>query len=180
MLMKIRDELKVYVDKANSRTLKAEKQMKNKCDKDYVEKFFKKIRVVLKNYDERISVANHAVLQRVTKEELNERLDAFKDEINKDNYTQPTGTNGTYSRCLFCGSKLPPGKVDLPNPEAVGGRQIPPKTNIVSEKGVVYKGRTSLQQMQAYRSIIVCLYLNMSMFMCMSLSLLIKTEGNDM
>lgn len=143
MMMKMRDELKTYIDRVQSRERKLEKVVRDKCNKDYVESFFWKMRVIIQATHEKVKTVVDALPERVTKAEFEERLANLTPAIEKEAYAQQGNT--AYSRCLFCGSKLPPGRVDLGNPEANGGKPIPPRSNIVnSEKGVVYKGRQSV------------------------------------
>ncbi|EAY06952.1 hypothetical protein TVAG_099920 [Trichomonas vaginalis G3] len=144
MMVKMRDELKTYIDKVSSRNGKLEKVVRDKCAKDYVESFFRKMRVIIQATHEKVKTVVDALPQRITRTELEERLQNLAaPSIEKEAYAAQSNT--AYSRCLFCGSKLPPGRTDLGNPEANGGKPIPPRSNIVNnEKGVVYKGRQSV------------------------------------
>jgi peptidoglycan hydrolase CwlO-like protein len=100
LLIDIRTQLQLQLDHNTTRLNAIEPQIEAFVDKDYVQKFFRKIRFAITELAEQVAVVRQALPERVTKAELEEVAgDLFR------SFTQESETSGgsVSMRCLLCG-----------------------------------------------------------------------------
>jgi len=154
ILMQLRTELQFKIDGSNERIRIVENLIDNKVDKEYVEKFFRKMRISMQETNEKVSRVQMTVPERVTKEELDERIENVIHQFTKEEST-PAGRT-TY-KCLFCGSvksQISGQTADDPNLfENTGNKPGPAKGSLIvgTDRGV-YKGRGNYGKFQTSRS----------------------------
>lgn len=100
-IIEMRSEFQIKVDKALEQSRLSEEMILNKVDKDFVNDFFRKMRMTIVELKTQIDEVKNSVPDKVSHEELqNLATDLYK-SVTKDQTT----TVGTKSyRCLFCGA----------------------------------------------------------------------------
>lgn len=126
-LYQLRSELLMNIDSNTERIRCLENSVQMKVEKDFIESFFRKIRMAVKEADDKAMRACNSLFDKVSKQDLEDRVQELLKQIG----TQETTVAGKTSyTCLFCGTK---------------------KTSISKssvDKGKLFKGRTTRQSLQ--------------------------------
>jgi hypothetical protein len=128
-LSELRSELILQIQSASDRIRDVESALPKKVDKEFVDAFFRKLRMALQEMNERVGSVSAALPDRVTKEELEERMEAFMGSMPR--FQETTLAGKTSVTCLLCGSK---------------------RTGIVTtgiaKRGHIYRGRAAVGSSQ--------------------------------
>lgn len=144
-IIDLRTEILLKVDTANERTREAEVNLNNKCDKDYIEAFFRKLRVQFNKLAEKVEKTSNALSDRVAHEEMQNAFDDLYRLLTRETST-PAGTKGV--NCLFCGkpTNTIAGMITDPNVVESIGNPNQPKGRTGMIFGIdknVYRGKTT-------------------------------------
>ena len=109
----------------------------SKCDKDYVESFFRNMRFLMSDMSEKVTMMSRALPDRITREELRIALE----QITKGMTAKQTPlVRTTNYKCFFCGAKQ--AKKEKDREEC---RTPPPADKVIQRDKGVFKGRAVLQ-----------------------------------
>jgi hypothetical protein len=120
MIVELRSELRLQLDQALERIRCLEMQMPNKVDKEFLEAFFRKMRMAVQETNEKVASLQTTIAERLAKDEIDEQNEAPR-------LSESAAGGKTAVTCLVCGSKRP-----VTVASGTG----------VTKRGRVYRGRT--------------------------------------
>ena len=101
-LYELRNELLLNIDANSERIRCLEASVPLKCDKEYIDTFFRKMRNAIQEADSKASRAITSLSDKISTEDLEERIQELIKMIGAQESTVAGKTNIT---CLFCGAK---------------------------------------------------------------------------
>lgn len=126
-LYEMRAELLTNIDTNTERIRCLETSMKTKVEKEFIEIFFRKIRLAVQEADEKGQRACNFLVDKVSRQDLEDRIQELLKQIGTQETMAAGKTNFT---CLFCGAKR---------------TSLGKGASSLMEKGKIFKGRASLQ-----------------------------------
>lgn len=100
LVIEVRSQLMLAIDKNTKRLNQIEAKIGNFVDKDYVQKFFQKMRAVITDVNSSVNLMKQALPERVTKDEMQNLIEELYHSLTSDQET--SGGTSNY-RCLLCG-----------------------------------------------------------------------------
>lgn len=129
-LYQLRSELLLNIDSNAERIRCLENSVQSKVEKEFIESFFRKIRMAVKEADDKAMKACNSLFDKVSKQDLEDRVQELLKQIG----TQETTVAGKTSyTCLFCGAK----------------KTVLSKSSAAMDKGKIFKGRATRQSLQS-------------------------------
>jgi hypothetical protein len=155
LIIDIRTQLQLQVDQNTTRLNALEPAIAAFVDKDFVAKFFSKMRATLNELSGQVSVMRQALPDRVTKTEMQDSLEEMVRSLTQG---QETSGGSTSYKCLLCGreKKAIAGMINDSRvatalgdpPEAIAGLSRPssrgPGTMLYGTDKQLYHGRGNL------------------------------------
>ncbi|OHT09513.1 hypothetical protein TRFO_21559 [Tritrichomonas foetus] len=128
-LYELRSELMINIDSNTERIRCIEDQIGQKVEKEFIDTFFRKIRVAVQDADSKATKAINSLVDKITSEDLENRIQELIRQMGAQETTVAGKTNFT---CLFCGSKKS-------TVSKVGGG--------ILDRGKIFKGRATRQSL---------------------------------
>lgn len=100
LVIEVRSQLLQIIDKNTLRLNSIESKIDNFVDKDYVQKFFQKMRCIITEINSNMTTMKQLIPERVTKEEMQNLIEELYHALTSD---QETSGGTTSYRCLLCG-----------------------------------------------------------------------------
>ena len=149
LIMDVRTQMQLQVDQNTTRLNDLETRADNFVDKEYVSKFYTKMRIVITETHDQVEQIKQTQPDRVTKEELRKAMEELYGILAKDEST----SGGTQSyRCLLCGrpksgisgmitDKAVAESLGDPTQSVIAGGGGQKTSIIYGPNGQMYKGR---------------------------------------
>ena len=144
-LIELRTELQLKADLAFEKAQKVESNLTTKVEKEFIDSFFRKIRLQINDLTEKVIFLQNSSPEKVNREELKEFADDLYKTLSKETST-PVGR--VPLKCLFCGqsrnsvSGMITDQNVIDNLENLHKSTSPPKsTLLIGPDKQVYKGK---------------------------------------
>jgi hypothetical protein len=126
LLAELRGDLRCQIEGATDRIRGLEDLLQNKVDKEFVEVFFRKLRIAVQEAKEKVAVLQNALAERTARDEIEQKLCEASGGVAQSGGL--LGVRGSPVNCLVCGGRKPAQAPGI----------------VVTKRGGVFRGRAQI------------------------------------